>query len=168
MEAEFENKSDNYIQLKKDKSILKFGIKDENGNDTGEFLTFNLEDIELPLRYQELLEKDKQNRLYIKNQFEIIDKKQDHKGKKLLSAKQEAKIRAMNDFYKKEKEVYNVFLGENGVEKLLNGRQLSWGTLDEMDDIIKEFILPKLKINAQDIIDRITKKYSTKEDDIIE
>lgn len=168
MEAELQNKSDNYIQLKKDESILRFGIRDENGNDTGEFLTFNLQDIELPIRYQELIEKDKQNRLSIKNQFDIIDKKQDHKGKKLLSANQEAKIKAMNNFYEKEIEVYNMFLGEKGVQKLLNGRQLSWGTFDEIDDIINDFILPKLKLNAQNIKEQIMQKYKAKEDGVIE
>ena len=46
-----------YIQLNKD-NILRLGIKTNDGKDTGEILEFDLEDIELPLRYQELLEKD--------------------------------------------------------------------------------------------------------------
>ena len=62
-----------------------------------------------------------------------------------------------------------MFLGENGVKKLLNGRQLSWTTLDEIDEIIENAIMPKLKINAEDIKKRITEKYSDKKrDDIIE
>ena len=50
--------AENFIQLNKN-DTLKLGIRTEDGKDTGEFLEFNLEDIELPLRYQELLEKDK-------------------------------------------------------------------------------------------------------------
>ena len=75
--------TDNFIQLKRNEDILRLGIRDEEGNDTGKFLEFNLEDIELPLRYQELIEKDKKNRMYLKNQYAIIDKKQDFtpKGK---------------------------------------------------------------------------------------
>lgn len=168
MEAELKSKSDNYIQLKENKDILKLRIIDEKGNDTGNYLEFNLEDIELPLRYQELIEKDKSNRAYLKNQIDIIEKKQDHKGKKLLSSNEEAKIRAINEFYKKEVEVYNMFLGKNGVEKLLNGRQLSWGTLDEIDEIIINGILPQLKTNAENIKAKIIKKYSDKRDDVIE
>ena len=160
--------NDNYIQLKRNEDILRLGIKDEEGNDTGNYLEFNLEDIELPLRYQELLEKDKKNRLNLKNQITIIDKQQDHKGKKLLSSKQEAKIKAMNEFYKQEVEVYNMFLGENGVKKLLNGRALSWGTLEEIDTIIEEAIMPKLKINAENIKEKIVSKYSVQRDDVIE
>lgn len=168
MGAELENKSDNEIQLKRNENILRLGIRDEDGNDTGNYLEFNLEDIELPLKYQEIIEEDKKNRAYLKNQYAIIEKKTDHKGKKLLSSNEEEKIKATIEFYKKEVEVYNMFLGENGVEKLLNGRRLSWSTLDEIDEIIEKAILPKLKINAQNIKDKIMKKYSKQESDVIE
>jgi len=168
MEAEVKAKSDNIIQLKKNDSILRLRIQDENGNDTGNYLEFCLEDIELPIRYQEIIEEDKKNRANLKNQFIIIDKKQDHKGKKLLSSNEEAKIKAMQDFYKKEVEIYNMFLGESGVEKLLNGRQLSWSTLDEIDEIIEKSILPQLQVSAEKIKEKIMTKYGTKREDIIE
>lgn len=162
--------TDNFIQLKKNDDILRLKIRDEEGNDTGESLVFNLEDIELPIRYQEIIQEDKKARSNLRNQFTIIDKQQDHKGRKLLSANEEAKIKAMQDFYKKEVEIYNKFLGENGVQKLLNGRELSWSTLDEIDEIINECILPKLKVNAESIKKKIMKKYSNvqKRDDVIE
>ena len=159
---------ENYIQLKDNKDILRLGIKDAEGKDTGNYLEFNLQDIELPLKYQQILEEDKKNRTFLKNQFTIIDKRQDHKGKKLLSANEEAKIKAMMDFYKKEVEIYNMFLGENGVQKLLNGRELSWNTLSEIDSIIEECIMPKLQVNAEEIKQRIIDKYSNKRNDIIE
>ena len=41
-----------FIQLKKD-NILRIGIKDTEGNDTGEHLEFDLEDIEFPLKINE-------------------------------------------------------------------------------------------------------------------
>lgn len=169
MEAEINVKSDNNtIQLKRNENILRLRIKDEEGNDTGNFLEFNLEDIELPIRYQEIIELDKKNRLDLKNKYTIIDKKQDHKGKKLLSSNEEARIKATIEFYKKEVEIYNMFLGENGVEKLLNGRRLSWGTLQEIDEIIEKVIVPKLEINAENIKKKIMSKYGTKRDDVIE
>lgn len=151
--------TDNFVQLKKN-NILKFGIKDENGKSTGEILEFDLEDIELPLKYQELIEKDKKNREWARNQLVIIDKRQDVKGKKLLSKNQEDEIKVANEFFKKEVEVYNMFLGENGVQKLLNGRKLGWTTLQEIDDIIEEFIAPKLQITEQKIRDKIKEKYN--------
>ena len=46
MEAEINIKSDNVIQLKQAKDVLRLKIKDENGNDTGNFLEFNLGDLD--------------------------------------------------------------------------------------------------------------------------
>lgn len=160
--------NDNYIQLKKNEDVLTLKIRDEEGNETGEFLQFDLTDIELPIIYQELIEKDKKARMDLNNQLIIIDKKQDHKGKKLLSSKEEARVKATLDFFRKEEEIYNMFLGKDGVKKLLNGNKLSLSYLDLIDEIISKQILPQLKINAENINTKIKKKYSTKKDDVIE
>lgn len=150
--------TDNFIKLNKNE-ILRLGIKTDEGVDTGEYLEFDLEDIELPLRYQELLEKDKKNKEQLKNQMMIIDKRQDVKGKKLMSKNEEDKIRALNDFFKKEEEVYDMFLGENGVKKLLNGRKLGWTSLQEIDEIIGKQISPYIDIRMDKITDKVKQKY---------
>ena len=147
------------IKLNKEET-LKLNIFDSEGNDTGEYLEFNLEDIELPLRYQELIEKDKKNKENLRNQLLIIEKRQDVKGKKLLSKNEEDKIRALNNFFMKEIEVYNMFLGPRGVEKLLNGRKFTWTTLQEIDEIIEKQISPHLNVNIQKITDKVKEKYS--------
>ena len=147
------------IKLNKEET-LKLNIFDSEGNDTGEYLEFNLEDIELPLRYQELIEKDKKNKENLRNQLLIIEKRQDVKGKKLLSKNEEDKIRALNNFFIKEVEVYNMFLGPRGVEKLLNGRKFTWTTLQEIDEIIEKQISPHLNVNVQKITDKVKEKYS--------
>lgn len=154
---------DNFIQLNKD-NILRLGIKTADGEDTGEHLEFDLEDIELPLKYQDLLEQEKKNRQHLKNQITIIEKRQDVKGKKLMSKNEEDKIRAINEFYQKEVEVLNGFLGERGVEKLLNGRKVGWTTLEEIDELISKQIAPYLKDNMANITDKIKKKYGSKEE----
>jgi len=150
--------TDNFIQLKKS-DVLTLGIKTEDGKDTGEVLTFDLEDIELPLRYQELIEKDKKNKERLRNDMLIIDKRQDVKGKKLLSKNEEDKIKAISEFFKKEAEVYNMFLGENGVQKLLNGRKLGWTTLDEIEEIIVKQIAPHIDVNMNTITEKVKEKY---------
>ena len=76
--------TDNVIKFNKS-DCLTLKIQTEDGKDTGEYLEFDLGDIELPLRYQELIEKDKKNKEYLRNQMLIIDKREDVKGKKLLS-----------------------------------------------------------------------------------
>ena len=151
--------TDNFIQLEKD-DVLRLGIKTSDGKETGEFLEFDLEDIELPLRYQELIEKDKKLKEQIRNQLLIIDKRKDVKGKKLLSKNEEDRIKALNDFFKKEKDIYNGFLGERGVEKLLNGRKLGWTSLQEIDNIIAKQISPYLNISSEKVIDKIKNTYN--------
>ncbi len=154
---------DNFIQLNKD-NILRLGIRTADGEDTGKYLEFDLEDIELPLKYQELVEQDKKNRTNLKNQITIIERRQDVKGKKLMSKNEEDKIRAINEFYKKEKEVFDIFLGEGGVDKLLNGRKLGWTSLQEIDEIIEKQIAPHIEANMQDIAKKVKEKYKTSEE----
>lgn len=161
--------TDNTIQKigLKNENILKLEIVDEKGNSTGEYLEFDLEDIELPFKYQEILERLKKSRQNIKNQFLIIDKKQDHKGKKLMSSNEEAKVKALNDFYKEQEEIYDIFLGKGGVKKLLNGRNMRWTTLDEIDELIGKQIAPQLDITLDDITKKVKNKYSNKKEDNI-
>lgn len=148
----------NVIKLNK-RDTLRLKIQTDEGVDTGEFLEFQLDNIELPLIYQELIEKDKKNKEYLKNKLMLIEKRQDVKGKKLLSRNEEDSIRALNEFFNKEKEIYNMFLGERGVEKLLNGRKLGWTTLEEIDEIIEKQITPHLDIKMADIQSKIKEKY---------
>lgn len=158
---------DNYVQLKKD-SILRLGIKTADGVDTGDVLEFDLEDIELPLKYQELIEKDKKNKQNLKNQLTIIDKRQDVKGKKLLSRNEEDRLKALTEFYKTEADIYDMFLGEGGVNKLLHGRKLGWTTLKEIDEIIESQIAPYLTVNMNTITDKIESIYKVdKEENVL-
>lgn len=148
----------NVIKLNK-RDTLRLKIQTDEGVDTGEYLEFDLTNIELPLIYQELIEKDKKNKEYLKNRLMLIEKRQDVKGKKLLSRNEEDSIRALNEFFNKEKEIYNMFLGERGVEKLLNGRKLGWTTLEEIDEIIEKQITPHLDVKMTDIQNKIKEKY---------
>jgi len=157
-----------YIKLKKDEDILTFKIQDENGNDTGEKLEFDLRDLELPYRYEEMVKRDNKAREKLQADLLVIKKKKDVKGKKLFSANEEATIKAVKDFYKEEEQIYDMFLGEGGVKKLLNGRAFGITTLSEIDEIIETYIRPKLEANAKDITEEIKKKYSDKKDDVIE
>lgn len=153
---------ENYIQLKKDENILRLHIRDEEGKDTGESLIFDLKDISIFEKYQKIIDEDKKSREELKRKFLIIEKKQDHKGIFLESANEEEKLKIIKEFYEKQVELYNLFLGENGVQKLLNGRNLNWTTLAEINEIINTCIIPKFKVNAENIKDEIINKYSLK------
>ena len=151
--------TDNFVQLKKS-NILRLGIRTEDGEDTGEVLEFDLEDIELPLKYQDLLEQDKKNKERLKNQMLIIDKRQYVKVKKLLIKNEEDKLKALNEFFKKEEEIYDMFLGKGGVQKLLNGKKLGWTSFQEIDEIVDKQIAPYLDLNMASITEKVKEKYS--------
>ena len=149
-----------FIQLKKD-NILRIGIKDIKGNDTGEHLEFDMEDIGLPLRLNECEAKHRKNLEFLKSQFVIIDKKEDKKGQFILSWKDEEKLKVLQEFYKREMEALDLFLGENGTKKLLNGRKPYYSMYEDINEML-EPILPKLKLKADDIANKIKEKYSNK------
>lgn len=156
---------ENFIQLKKD-TILRIGIKDAEGNDTGNHLEFDLEDVTLALRLTECEEKHKMNQLNARNKLNILDKKQDKKGKKLLSYKQEEQVKIINEFYNEEIKAMDLFLGEGGTEKLLNGRKPYFSMYDDIAEII-EPIMPLIKERTISIKDKIIQKYGKEATDIL-
>ncbi len=155
------------IQLKKD-NILRIGIKDANGVETGEHLEFDLEDIELPLRLNQCEAQHRKNLEFMKMQFVIIDKKEDKKGKYLLSWREEEKIKVLQEFYKRESEALDLFLGKDGTKKLLNGRNPYYSMYEDINEML-EPILPKLQIKMDDITSKIKNKYNgKKETDVLQ
>ncbi len=162
-----------FIKVKNNEDILKIGLKDENDkpilDEKGEvvFWEFNLGDLEIPLKWSKIVETHKKNRNWLKSQFVIIEKKEDVKGKNLLSKKEEEKIKIVNDYYKKEIENYNTFLGENGVEKFLNGNKPYWEMFEHIDEAIEQ-ILPKFEVVIGNIDNKIKEKYSNKESNVLE
>ena len=152
---------ENEIKLSKSNE-LRLKITTDDGKETGEYLTFDLEDIELPLRYQEMIERNKKNVDWLRKELVIIEKRQDVKGKKLLSKNEEDKLKALNKFFNEEVEIYNMFLGEKGVQKLLNGRKLGWNSLEEINEIIDKQILPYINKKEEELEEKIKEKYTIK------
>lgn len=157
---------DNFIQLKKD-NILRIGIKTSDGLDTGEHLEFDMEDINLPLRLNECEEQHRKNINDLRMKVLLIDKKEDKKGKKILSWKEEEKIKLFNEFYEKEMEALDLFLGKGGTAKLLNGRNPYYSMYEDISEMLKP-ILPLLKTSADDIIKKVKEKYANKKEDVLE
>lgn len=152
-----------FIQLKK-ANMLKIGIKDSDGTPTGEHLEFDLEDIELPIKYDRSVFEHYKNLEYLKTQTIIIDKKQNKKSKGILSSNDREKLNVLKEFYKREIRALDLFLGEGGTQKLLNGRNPFYGMFDEFSEIL-EPIMPLLEMKADDIINKIETKYSAMKED---
>jgi len=158
---------ENFIQLKKD-DVLRIGIKDQEGNDTGKYLVFDLEDIELPLRISECQELHKKNMEYLKNQFYIIDKKEDHKGKKLLSWKEEEKYKVIQKVYIEEMKALDLFLGEGKTQMILDlmDRKPYMSMYNDISEMI-EPILPLIKVNMEAIKNKIEEKYKSTNSEVL-
>lgn len=159
--------TESFVQLKK-RDLVYIGIKDEDGNDTGERFVFDLEDIELPLRLVECDEMHKKNITNLRDKFIIIDKKEDKKGKKVISWKQEEKIKALNEFYKNEMVALDKFIGEGKTQRILDLMH-SKPYYEMFEDIIEMInpIIPKLKTTADDIKKKIIDKYSNKDSEVL-
>ena len=149
-----------FIKLNNSDDVLRLHIQTKDGIETGEYLEFDMEDIDLLDNLQKMQDDLIKNRNWLKNQFTIIEKKQDFKPKnKIMSNNEKMKYDAMKSFYKKQKEIYDIFLGENGVDKLLYGRKFEWQTMEEIDKIIEEQIIPLLNITFDNITKKVKEKY---------
>ena len=149
---------DGYIQLKKGNKI-KIGIKDDKGIDTGEYLEFDFEGTQTLLKMNKSDIMHKQNVMWLNNSLIILNKKEDKKGKYLLSWKQEEELKIYDEFYKKEMEAMDLFLGEGGSKKLLNAREPYYTMYEDAGEYIAQ-VLPLLKANIKDINKQIISKYS--------
>ena len=157
------------IQLKQD-NLFKIGIKNAEGEDTGEIITIDLEDIKLPLRCQESEKMIKDNNKWLQAQRIMIEKRPDKKGKKLLSANEEALLKLVNEYYEKQTKAYELVLGEGAIKKILCGREMYITFFTDLEEQMKK-LRPKLNQNAVDLkekIKSITEKYGKKDSDVME
>lgn len=157
------------IQLKQD-NLFKIGIKNAEGEDTGEIITIDLEDIKLPLRCQESEKMIKDNNKWLQAQRIMIEKRPDKKGKKLLSANEEALLKLVNEYYEKQTKAYELVLGEGAIKKILCGREMYITFFSDLEEQMKK-LRPKLNQNAVDLktkIKSIVEKYGQKDSDVME
>ena len=158
------------IVLNNSEDIKRFYVYTKDGKKTGEHLDFDLEDIELIDRLDRIYNKILKNQQWIKNEMTVIDRKQDFKKKNsLMSNNEKLKYEAIKKYYNEQRNAFDLFLGENGVEKLLYGRKFEWGTLNEISEIISNQIYPQLKISMKNITEKVKEKYKKSiENDVLE
>lgn len=158
-----------YIQLKKD-NVFTIGIKNKDGEDTGEVIEIDLENLQLPLRCQESEKQIKLNNQWLQAQRLLIEKRPDKKGKKLLSANEEALLKLANEYYDRQTKAYELVLGEGAIKKILCGREMYITFFIDLEEQMK-ILRPQLEqnsLNIQDKIKSIMTKYSQKDSDVME
>lgn len=159
-----------YIQLNNSGDVLTLWIRTKEGKETGECLTFDMEDIDLLDNLMKMKNETVKNHNWINTQFTIIDKKQDFTKKgDFISNNTKETYHAIKSYFKRQKEIFDLFLGEGGVDKLLYGRKFEWETLTEIQEIIEKQIEPLLEKTTDNVINKIKGKYNTsKENDVLE
>ena len=158
-----------FIQLKDD-NVLKVKIKDRDGNYTGCELRFDLEDIELPLKISKIEYEHRKNLEWLKNQFIIIEKKDNPKKDGLITYQERLKLEAFKEFYNREIANMDLFLGEGKTNQILDAmkRKPYYSMFDDINELL-EPILPKLQITSDKIVDKIKKKYNVEpESDVLQ
>lgn len=161
---------ENYIKVEK-KDIFKLGILDENDkpkldeNGKEVCLEFDLADIELPLKLNKCEYLVRKAREKFRNKSLIINKKQDKKGKMLLSSNEKEKIRALKDYYKDMEEAIDLFIGQGGTKKVFGERRY-WDMYEDLSEMLKPF-MPKLKLDFDNMTNRIKEKYNYKEENVL-
>lgn len=152
-----------YIQLNNSDDVLTLWIKTKEGKETGECLTFDMEDIDLLDNLEKMRTESIKNHNWVNSQLAIIGKKEDFtkKGEAISNNTRET-YRVLKSYFKRQKEIFDIFLGKGGVDKLLYGRKFEWGTLQEITEIIEKQIVPLIKQTTDNIVDKVKKKYNYK------
>ena len=165
-----ENMEEKTIVLKRIDSI-KLKLVTENGEPTGEYLYIKVKDIDAPTRFQKMIDDLQKIGIEFRDKINIIQKQQDSKLKgEILSKNQKSEHEALKEYFNKRIKVYNQFLGENGVQKLLNGQEPTIDVFDWIDEIIETQIAPHIDLTFKGMTDRIREKYmfNTQNEEVLE
>jgi len=143
------------IRIKKD-DVYKIEV-----NDNGDYIEFDLLDIELPTKCLKA-SKELKKQHYIYNQKKIAIQKQYKNNQELLFAKmREADIEYCN----KMRNVFDSFLGEGACEKIFG----NVNRIGMFDDLFEQLIphFGKMEINIEKVKEKLIEKYTQKDEGII-
>lgn len=156
-----------YIQLKENTGLKRFGIRTQDGQDTGEYIEIDLEDLELPLKANNCQRKHIDNYKQLKEKLAKIEQLDNHANKtEILSEQQKATVEAFKEFYEAEECALDEFLGQGSTKKLLGGRKPYLTMYDDINDYLEQ-IIPTLEDTQKHLENKIKTKYGTEKEDNI-
>ena len=162
-------KEKSFIKLEGSNDTKKFWITTKEGKETGEYIEINFEGLGIIDRLDKFYHDYPKNRKWIRDELLIIKKKQDFTKKgDLMSNNQRMEYEAVKKYYNMQKDTFDLFLGKGGVDKLLYGRELEWETIEEIQKIIVEQMIPQLDVTMENITNKIIKKYNVSKEDVEE
>lgn len=134
-------------------------------NDDGEYIEFDLEDVNLNMKFYKAIEDyEKLQKKITKKEKEL--KKKNADGMEFLEYEQSV--------FKEMRKIMDSFLGENACKKIFGARNtynMFYDLLEELDkkreDLGGKSHLEMLEISADNLRAKIISKYSNKETDVI-
>lgn len=146
------------------KDIYTIRLNDENGNYTGNNIEFNMADIDLALKYNNVLEEIDKVKKHIKTQEIIIRKKQDVKGI-YLSKNEKAIYELYSKGYKDMRSAMDKFLGKDGCQKIFGDINYI-EMFNDLDTMLRPHF-EKMGMSMKNIKNRIQEKYKIEKDNTI-
>lgn len=130
-------------------------------NDNGEYIEFDLLDIELPMKCLTASKKIKKLSNIYQQKIFFIEKQCKNNQELLITKKHNADI----EYCKEMRKVFDTFLGEGACQKIF-GDMNRIGMFDELFEQLEPHF-EKLQINVEKIKDHLIDKYSNKKSDVI-
>lgn len=156
-----------YITLKERTGLKRFGIRTEDGTDTGEYIEIDLEDLDLPLKANKCQLEHINNYNKLKSQIEAAAQMPNTKNpNELVTEQQKAVLAAHKEFYEAEEKALDEFLGEGATKKLLGGRKPYLTMYDDINEYLEQ-IVPILKDAQKNLEEKIKTKYQVQKEDNI-
>lgn len=143
-------------------------IKNKNAyvievNDQGETISFNLDDPELMLKFDNTLRKIKKIQNDAKAEQLVIEKQQDNETDFLLSTRERAIAELNVKTFNNMRSVMDEFLGKDACQKIFGDSNYLSMFEDLFEQLEPHFI--NLKFNAEKLKDEIVNKYADKDEE---
>lgn len=135
-------------------------------NDNGDFIEFDITDIELPFKLERAHRMTQEATKWLKGQLVIINKKKDTAKKgEFMTDKERATLEAYRETFKRMRAAIDEFAGAGASQKIFGDQNY----LEMFNDFMRELEphLEKMQIKGADIKKRIEEKYSESADDEI-
>lgn len=129
-------------------------------NDNGDVITFDLDDIELPLKIDKCIRKLKNLALEITKKEKEIHSRPDFKENEddLMTVNERELAEIVYDTYVKSREIMDELLGEGACQKIFGDANYSTMFDDLLEALAPHFI--KMKAKQENVKNRIKAKYS--------
>ena len=133
-------------------------------NDEGDTITIDIEDVELPLKYQRMMEKIQKLQQQVKGKTYIQDKNKKD-GDFVFNKKEVESLEEISDVYKQMRSALDKFFGDGACQKIF-GDVNYWGMFEDLFEQLEPHF-KNLNLKADTFSKSIKEKYKVKDNDVL-